>query len=966
MDQPSKLAKALVKNANNPTLAWHLFKRILSSPTSSSSSSSNHCLQSIPVIARILIRAKMVSEIDNLHQLLLVTQPLEASRHSLIALVRILVNSGLFDKAIAHFQSLRNQFPAKPPPVFLYNLLIDSSLRESRVDFVSWLYKDMIVSGVSPETYTLNLLITALCDSGCLEDARNVLDKMCEKGCRPNEFSFGILVRGYCRAGFAAQAVELLNGMKSFGLFANRVIYNTLISSFCREGKTDEAERMVERMREDGLIPDVVTFNSRISALCCAGKILEASRIFRDMQIDEYLGLPRPNTVTYNLMLEGFCKDGMMEEAKTLVETMKGNGAFMKLESYNIWLLGLVRNGRLLEARLVFKEMVDKAIEPNIYSYNIVMDGLCKNGMLSDARMVMGLMMSSGVSPNTVTYTTLLHGYCSKGKVLEANNVLHEMMRSSCFPNTYTCNILLHSLWKEGRISEAEKLLQKMNERGYGLDTVTCNIVIDGLCKNGKLEKAVEIVGGMWTHGSAALGDLGNSFIGLVDDSNNGKKCMPDLITYSTIINGLCKAGRLDEAKKKFIEMMGKNLHPDSVIYDTFIYHFCKNGKISSAFRVLKDMEKKGCNKSLQTYNSLILGLGSKNEIFEIYGLMDEMKERGVSPNVCTYNNMISCLCEGGRIKEATSLLDEMLQRGISPNISSFRLLIKAFCKVCDFGVAQEVFEIALGICGHKEALYSLMFNELLVGGQILEAKELLQDALERCFDVGNFLYKDLIDRLCKDENLEGASDLLNKMIGKGYGFDPASFMPVIDAFGKRGNKHEADKLAERMMEMASEGRVANKVYLDERKTNRGKPYKYGGNDWQTIVHRDDGSGIALKALKRVQKGWGRGSISMLTLPDVPAMQLDGLVLSSTGLFGQAALCWLGERCFLTQELRMLMVLTVGQVRMPWCHKVLCFWQVPLLLGLLALIYLIVLRVDSSILASDLLSVAWPGICISY
>ncbi|KAL3597764.1 hypothetical protein D5086_009401 [Populus alba] len=743
--------------------------RILSLPVT------QQCPQSIPIITRILIRAKMLNELDDLPQLLIASQPQETLHTSLVSFITVLAKSGLFGKAISQFKSLRFRFPENPPSIYLYNVLLRSCNKEGRVDCVSWLCKDMVASGVSPETYTFNVLIGLLCDSGCLDDARELFDKMPEKGCEPNEYSFGILVRGYCRAGFTSKGLELLGEMRRLGFPPNKVVYNTLISSFCKEGKTDDAEKLVDEMRKDGLSPDVVTFNARISALCSSGKVLEASRIFRDMQIDEVLGLPQPNIIT---------------------------------------------------------------------------------------------------------------------------------------------------LWKEGRISEAEELLQKMNEKGYVIDTVTCNIVIDGLCNNGKLDKAIEIVNGMWTHGSAALGNLGNSYIGLVDDSDSWKKCMPDLISYSTIISGLCKAGRVGEAKKKFIEMMGKNLQPDSAIYDVFIHSFCKEGKISSAFRVLKDMEKKGCNKTLQTYNSLIMGLGSKNQIFEIYGLIDEMRERGVSPDVSIYNNVLSSLCEGGRVKDAPSVLDEMLQKGISPNISSFSILITAFCKACDFSAVDEIFEIALNVCGHKEALYSLTFNELLVGGEVVKAKELFETALDRSFDVGNFLYKDLIDHLCKDEKLDDASGILHKLIDKGYWFDPASFMPVIDGLGKRGNKHEADELAEKMMEMASEGKVKNKVHRNVRSSIQGKKNKDGESEWQTILHsldwadfinhiyhggkiiellfdemscsdflqafpifgylftyfsiltmiyhltdsfhRDDGSGIALKALKRVQRGLDQGSISSL------------------------------------------------------------------------------------------------------
>lgn len=88
------------------------------------------------------------------------------------------------------------------------------------------------------------------------------------------------------------------------------------------------------------------------------------------------------------------------------------------------------------------------------------------------------------------------------------------------------------------------------------------------------------------------------------------------------------------------------------------------------------------------------------------------------------------------------------------------------------------------------------------------------------------------------ERGLEGATDILKKMVHKRYGFDPASFMPVIDGLGKKGIKHEADELAERMLEMASHSNVTNKVYRSRRELYHEKPGKYGRNDWQAILHR--------------------------------------------------------------------------------------------------------------------------------
>ncbi|KAL6522488.1 hypothetical protein OROMI_031446 [Orobanche minor] len=858
MEQAKLLAKALVRNSDNPQLAWLLFKRTLIINNDNINNNSND-FSSLPLIVPILIRASMFSEIDTLHRhfLLSPTPP----HHLLYSIVHLLAKAGHIHKAVSHFQSLRTNFPhppPPPPPIMLYNLLIHTSLKQNCPNLVSWLYKDLIFSKVKPETFTLNILIGGLCDTGRIEDARQLFDRMRDKGCEPNDYSFGILVRGYCTHRLSFKGLELLDLMRKMGSVPNIVIYNTFIASFCKEGNNDEAERLVERMKEDGLAPNVVTFNIRISALCKAGKILEASRIFRDMQMDEEL--PEPNVVTRNLMLEGFYREGMLEEANTLVLSMKRDAIFSSIESYNIWLLGLVRNEKNLDAQTVLKEMVDYGPQPNSYSYNILIAGLCKNNMLVDAKRVISLMINAGVFPDVATYSTLLQGYCRKGNNVEANKVLNEMIKGKCLPNIYTCNILLRSLWREGNIAEAERLMQKMNECGEGLDTVSCNIVIDGLCRSGKLDKAVDIVSEMWTHGSAALGDLGNLYIGLVDE--NRKRCFPDLITYSTVINGLCRDGRLEEAKKKFIEMLGRNLYPDSTIYDIFLYNLCKRGKISSAFQVLKDMEKKGCNKTLQTYNNLIYGLGSTNQIFEMIGLMDEMKERGVSPNVYTYNIVLNSLCEGAKSEEAAFLLDEMLERGITPNIYSFKLLIKTFCRTGEFRPAKDVFEISISVYGHKEVLYSLMFNELLDGGEILEAKQLFEAALDRCFDLSSFCYKDLMAKLCGKENFEYARDILKKMVLRGCRFDSDVFLPVIDYLGKRGNKYEVNELTERMLAMSSEVQMEYEVHRDDKKSNNSRNYKDGGSNWQTILHRDDGSAIAMRTLKRVQKGWGHGNLS--------------------------------------------------------------------------------------------------------
>jgi pentatricopeptide repeat protein len=56
----------------------------------------------------------------------------------------------------------------------------------------------------------------------------------------------------------------------------------------------------------------------------------------------------------------------------------------------------------------------------------------------------------------------------------------------------------------------------------------------------------------MWVHGSAAIGGLYENYdasMGLVNSIKH-ESCFPNVITYTTVIDGFCKGGRLDEAKR--------------------------------------------------------------------------------------------------------------------------------------------------------------------------------------------------------------------------------------------------------------------------------------------------------------------------------------------------------------------------------------------------------------------------------
>ncbi|KAB2041158.1 hypothetical protein ES319_D02G129100v1, partial [Gossypium barbadense] len=88
-------------------------------------------------------------------------------------------------------------------------------------------------------------------------------------------------------------------------------------------------------------------------------------------------------------------------------------------------------------------------------------------------------------------------------------------------------------------------------------------------------------------------------------------------VRKSHSISALCKAGKIDEAKNKFREMMGKNLQPDAVIFDTFIHIFCKEGMPKVATRSVANNSTQDvsiCGHKEAFYNLIFLPHAQINE----------------------------------------------------------------------------------------------------------------------------------------------------------------------------------------------------------------------------------------------------------------------------------------------------------------------------------------------------------------
>jgi len=70
--------------------------------------------------------------------------------------------------------------------------------------------------------------------------------------------------------------------------------------------------------------------------------------------------------------------------------------------------------------------------------------------------------------------------------------------------------------------------------------------------------------------------------------SEKGRR--PGLVSYNTLIDGLCKHCKINKAQQIFHEMPKHGLNPDVVTYNTLISGFCKVGNLGKAKELLREI----------------------------------------------------------------------------------------------------------------------------------------------------------------------------------------------------------------------------------------------------------------------------------------------------------------------------------------------------------------------------------------
>ncbi|TKW36473.1 hypothetical protein SEVIR_2G442200v4 [Setaria viridis] len=420
------------------------------------------------------------------HQLL---EDQEVTNAAFANLVQCLCDEGFFHVVFR----IAEEMPQRQCHVadeFAYAQMIDSLCRSGQHHGASRIVYIMRKRGLCPSAVSYNCIVHGLCTSpkpgACLRAHQLVMEGT-RFGYRPREVTYKVLVDKLCRENELAKAKDVLELMLQHTIQCGQDeggdagdetrtrIYNVFLGALRAMDNPSEQLGVLVSMLQAGCKPDVITMNTVIHGFCKSGRAQEARRILNDMLNGKFCA---PDVVTFTTLISGYLDAGDHAEALNVLHTlMPRRRCSPTVVTYNCVLKGLFGHGQVDTAMQVLEDMNANNVAADSVTHTVVIKGLCDVGQLEKAKELWdNVVWPSGIHDEYV-YSAIFRGLCKHRKLEQACDFLYELVDCGVAPGVVCYNILIDAACKQGLKKQAYLLVKEMKRNGLTPDAVTWRIL---------------------------------------------------------------------------------------------------------------------------------------------------------------------------------------------------------------------------------------------------------------------------------------------------------------------------------------------------------------------------------------------------------------------------------------------------------------------------------------------------------
>ncbi|KAK8674008.1 hypothetical protein V6N13_112314 [Hibiscus sabdariffa] len=396
-------------------------------------------------------------------------------------------------------------------------------------------------------------------------------------------------------------------------------LYSTLIQLCCQNRALHYGKTVHKHMEISGFLPGVVICNRLLDMYAKCGSLSDAHNLFDEMS--------ERDLCSWNTLISGYAKIGMLKEAKKLFDEMPERDNF----SWTAMISGYVRFEKPKEALELYRSKEMSLLSKlNKFTVSSVLAASASMGCLIIGKEIHGRITRAGLDLDDVVWSALMDMYGKCGSIAEARSVFDKLVDRDIVAWT----AMIDRYFKDGRREEGFELFRQLMESGVKPNEFTFAGVLNACADAAAGEIGKQVHGYMTRIHFNPLSFAASALVHMYSKCGNVENAkrvfdgmpQPDLVSWTSLINGYAQNGQPDEALEYFELLLKSNTELDHI---TFV------GVLSA------------CTHAGLVYK----GLEYFHSIKDIHGLTHTADH---------YACIIDLLARSGRFREAENIINDM------------------------------------------------------------------------------------------------------------------------------------------------------------------------------------------------------------------------------------------------------------------------------------------------------------------
>eukprot|EP01018_Ginkgo_biloba_P019893 Gb_33697 [translate_table: standard] len=500
-------------------------------------------------------------------------------------------------------------------------------------------------------------------------------------------------------------------------LFVRAHFDSGLIDQITRTAPAGETKWKLKNPNSKSIPTDTNTYESLLQA-CTTIKALKQvhTRIFKSgLEQNVFLGkklvymytmlggmenarlvfdkLSKRNGFLWNVMIRGYAKNELYEEALTLYYEMQREGVERDNFTFPFVLKACAGLSSLQQGKEVHNHILRGGFESDVFVCTALIDMYAKCGSTDIARVVFDKMSHRDVA----AWNAIIAGYAQNGLANEALTMFHQMQLADVIPDSVTMVSVLQACAHLGDLQQGKWYHDYIIRNGFDLDVFVANSLVAMYAKCGAVDIAHQVFDKMpkrhvvsWNAmitGYAHNGN-GNEALTLFNQMHLAN-VTPDTVTMSTVLQACAHLGALQQGKLIHDCIRQRGLESNVYVSNSLVAMYAKCKSIELARQVFDKMSK----RNVVSWNTMIYGYAQGGNANEALVLFNQMQLADVDPDSATIVSVLPACAQLAALQQGKSSHGYIIKRGFESDVCVGTALLDMYAKCGNIEIARQLFD---------------------------------------------------------------------------------------------------------------------------------------------------------------------------------------------------------------------------------------------------------------------------------